>query len=271
MKIAFIGGGNMATALIGGLYGSQSEPEKIQVADPNPDVRQRLREQWPLTCFNHAEDAIADMDAVVLAVKPQILPAVLEQIGAVLSSEQLLISIVAGIPIKQIADQLPSSPAIIRTMPNMPALIGLGITALYGDENCSSAQRDMASKVMCSVGEVVWLEKEDLMDVVTAVSGSGPAYFFYLVEAMQEAGRGQGLPADIAEKLALHTANGACAMALQSDIGVHELRRRVTSRGGTTQAALDQLQAGQFSELVDSAIRAATLRGRQLATEGEQQ
>lgn len=271
MKIAFIGGGNMATALIGGLYRSQDEPEKIQVADPNPDVRHRLQEQWPLTCFEHAADAARDMDAVVLAVKPQILPTVLEEIADVLNSDQLVISIVAGIPIKQIADQLQSSPAIVRTMPNMPALISLGITALYGHEDCSATQREMASKIMSAVGEVVWLERENLMDVVTAVSGSGPAYFFYLIEAMQEAGKRLGLPADIAEKLALHTANGAGAMALQSDVDVAELRRRITSRGGTTQAAVERLQAGQFADLVDSAIRAATQRGQQLAAEGERQ
>ena len=259
----------MATALIGGLFAAQGKLKRIQVADPNPQVRERLEQKWPVNCFSRADIAINGAEAIVLAVKPQILPAVLEEIGDLVSDEQLVISIVAGIPTSKIAAQLKSSPAIVRTMPNTPALIGLGITALYANENCNPAQRQMAWELMQTAGEVVWLGEESLLDVVTAVSGSGPAYFFYLIEAMRNAGARLGLPADIADKLALHTANGASAMALQSDVDVAELRRRVTSRGGTTQAAMEQLEAGHFEDLVESAIAAATRRGQELAGNGD--
>jgi pyrroline-5-carboxylate reductase len=265
MRIAFIGGGNMATAMIGGLFAANDVPSKLQVADPIPAVRQRLEERWPVSCYPRASEAIKGVDTIVLAVKPQSLPMVLDDIGEFISAAQLVISIVAGIPINQIATEIKSPAAIIRTMPNIPALIDQGITALYASEGCSPAQRQVAQKLMHSVGEVVWLEQESLLDVVTAVSGSGPAYFFYLIEAVRNAGTRLGLPADIAEKLALHTASGASAMALQSDMDVAELRHRVTSKGGTTQAALDKLREGDFEGLVDSAIAAATQRGQDLA------
>jgi len=265
MRIAFIGGGNMATAMIGGLFAANDVPSKLQVADPNPEVRQRLEERWPISCYPRASAAIKGVDTIVLAVKPQSLPVVLDDIGEFISAGQLVISIVAGIPIKQIATEIKSPAAIIRTMPNIPALIDQGITALYASENCSPTQREVAQNLMHSVGEVVWLEQENLLDVVTAVSGSGPAYFFYLIEAVRNAGTRLGLPVDIAEKLALHTASGASAMALQSDMDVAELRHRVTSKGGTTQAALDKLREGDFEGLVDSAIAAATRRGQELA------
>jgi len=265
MRIAFIGGGNMATAMIGGLFAANDVPSKIQVADPKPEVRARLEEQWPVNCYEQASEAIEEVDTIVLAVKPQSLPAVLEDIGGSISAGQLVISIVAGIPVEQIASKLNSPAAIIRTMPNIPALIDQGITALFANEKCGPEQLQLAQNLMQSVGAVVWLEQEDLLDVVTAVSGSGPAYFFYLVEAMQKAGTRLGLPAEVASKLALHTASGASAMALQSDIDVAGLRQRVTSKGGTTQAALDILRAGGFEELVDAAITAATRRGKELA------
>jgi len=265
MRIAFIGGGNMATAMIGGLFAANDVPSKIQVADPDPIVRARLEEHWPVNCYEQASEAIKDVDTIVLAVKPQSLPTVLDDIGDSVNAAQLVISIVAGIPVNQIATQLKSPAAIIRTMPNIPALIDQGITAMFASKRCSPAQHQVAENLMQSVGTVVWLEQEDLLDVVTAVSGSGPAYFFYLVEAMQKAGTRLGLPAETASKLALHTASGASAMALTSDLDVAELRQRVTSKGGTTQAAMDILRAGGFEDLVDAAIAAATRRGKELA------
>jgi len=265
MKIAFIGGGNMASALIGGLLTTPGRVKNIQVADPDPRVRAQLQKKWPVSCFEHATEAITGADVIVLAIKPQIVPAVLSEIGDLVAAEQLIISIVAGIPVSQIAAQLTSSPAIIRTMPNTPALIGLGVTALNASEGCSPEQHQMAQELMQAVGETVWLDQENLLDVVTAVSGSGPAYFFFLIEAMRAAAIRLGLPPKIAGKLALHTANGASAMALQSDVDVVELRRRVTSSGGTTQAALEQLEKGHFADLVDAAITTATRRGQELA------
>lgn len=275
MKIAFIGGGNMATALIGGLYKSNPDAD-VQVADPNPEAKTRLEEQWPLSCYASASEAIAGMDVIVLAVKPQILPMVLKEIGAQVSADQLVISIVAGITVAQMAGGIKAAAPIIRTMPNTPALLGLGITGLYADKHCSEQHKNLANSLLSSAGETVWLEDESLIDVVTAVSGSGPAYFFYLIEAMRQAGTRLGLPADIATKLALHTAYGAGAMAVQSEVDVSELRQRVTSKGGTTEAALQSMQSGGFEALIDAAVSAAARRGQELsapvATEsGEQQ
>ena len=270
MRIAFIGGGNMATALISSLFASRHNVNRIKVADPGIGVRERLQKRWPVTCFEKAADAIKDMDAIVLAVKPQVLPMVLEEIGSLVTSNQLVISIVAGIPTSQIAAQLESNPPIVRTMPNTPALIGLGITGMYARINCNLAQRELTQNLMESAGEVVWLDKESLLDVVTAVSGSGPAYFYYLIESLRNAGTRLGLPADVAARLALYTAYGASAMAVQSDVDITELRQRVTTRGGTTEAAMEQLNAGQFDQLIDSAITAATKRGKELADEGLQ-
>jgi len=270
MRIAFIGGGNMATALISRLFASRHSVDRIQVADPGIGVRERLQKRWPVHCFERAADAIKDMDAIVLAVKPQVLPLVLEEIGDLISSEQLVISIVAGIHTSQIAAQLKSNAPVVRTMPNTPALIGLGITGMYAPINCNLAQRELTQNLMESAGEVVWLERENLLDIVTAVSGSGPAYFYYLVECLRNAGTGLGLPADVAARLALYTAYGASTMAVQSDVDVIELRQRVTTQGGTTQAAMEQLEAGHFAELVDSAIAAATRRGQELSDEGLQ-
>ena len=265
MKIAFIGGGNMASALIGGLYASQDRVGQIRVADPSPDVKERLEGQWPVNCFSSAADAISGIDTIVLAVKPQILPVVLDEIRDLVTPDQLIISIVAGIPVSRIAEQLGTLQPIVRTMPNTPALIGLGITALYASEACSQDQRQKADTLMQAGGETVWLENENLLNVVTAVSGSGPAYFFYLIEAMRNAGVRLGLSEEVAGKLALHTAYGASAMAINGDIDVAELRRRVTSKGGTTEAAIATFAAGNLESLVDSAISAATQRGEELA------
>lgn len=269
MRIAFIGGGNMATALISSLFASRHIVDRIKVADPGEGVAERLQRRWPVACFDNASDAIEDMDAIVLAVKPQVLPAVLEEIKHKVTHEQLVISIVAGIPTSHIAARLPSNPPIVRTMPNTPALIGLGITGMYARVNCSLSQRELTQNLMESAGEVVWLEKECLLDVVTAVSGSGPAYFYYLIEALRNAGANLGLPPEVAAKLALHTAHGASAMAVQSEADVIELRRRVTTPGGTTEAAMDIFSKSHFEDLVNTAVEAATRRGAELAAEEE--
>jgi pyrroline-5-carboxylate reductase len=201
----------------------------------------------------------------VLAVKPQVLPAVLDEIGGLVSAEQMIISIVAGIHTSQIAARLDAAPPIVRTMPNTPALIGLGITGMYAPVTCNLAQRQLAQNLMESAGEVEWLDQEYLLDAVTAVSGSGPAYFYYLVECLRNAGARQGLPADVAARLALHTAFGSCTMAMHSEADVVELRAMVTTPGGTTQAALEVFEAGRFAALMDEAVAAATRRGRELA------
>ena len=270
MRIAFIGGGNMATALIGSLFASRHNVDRVQVADPGYGVRERLQRRWPVHCFERGADAIQGMDAIVLAVKPQVLPLVLEEIGSLVTKEQLVISIVAGIHTSQIASRLKAAAPVVRTMPNTPALIGLGITGIYAPINCNFAQRALTQNLMESAGEVVWLERENLLDVVTALSGSGPAYIYYMVEALRNAGTRLGLPADVAARLALYTAYGASSMAVQSDVDIVELRKRVTTVGGTTQAAIETFEAGHFEALVESAIAAATRRGQELSEEGLQ-
>lgn len=270
MRIGFIGGGNMGTALISRLFASRHSVDRVQVADPGIAAREHLQKRWPVTCYERAADAINGMEAIVLAVKPQVLPHVLNEIGDLVTDQQLIISIAAGITTSQIASHLSADPPIVRTMPNTPALIGLGITGMYARVNCTLAQRELAQNLMESAGEIVWLDKESLLDVVTAVSGSGPAYFYYLVEALRNAGTRLGLPAEVASKLALHTAYGASAMAVQDDADVTELRQRVTTPGGTTEAAMKQLHAGHFEQLIDAAITAATRRGQELAELGAQ-
>ncbi len=268
MKIAIIGGGNMATALIGSLLSSDHHINQIRVAEPGDEARERLKLRWPINCFKTATEAIKGMDAIVLAVKPSVVSLVLDEIGDLVNDQQMIISIAAGIHSNQISDRISSESPVVRTMPNTPALIGLGITGMYACDKCSSSQRDFAQKIMESAGEVVWLEDESLMDVVTALSGSGPAYFYYLIEALRDAGTRHGLPPEVASKLALYTARGAGALAVLSDADVSELRRRVTTKGGTTEAALDQFMAADFAQMVDSAIEAATRRGQELADEG---
>jgi pyrroline-5-carboxylate reductase len=261
----------MATALISSLFASRHNVDRIQVADPGSGVRERLQKRWPVHCFERAADAIEGMDAIVLAVKPQVLPTVLDEIGDLVTGDQLVISIVAGIHTSQIAAKLKSDSPIVRTMPNTPALIGLGITGMYAPISCNLNQRELTQNLMESAGEIVWLERESLLDIVTAVSGSGPAYFYYLIEALRNAGTRLGLPADVAARLALYTAYGASTMAVQSNVDVKELRHRVTTQGGTTEAAIKVFEAGHFSQLVDSAIAAATRRGEELSEEGMQQ
>lgn len=260
----------MATALISSLFASRHQVDRVQVADPGTGVRERLQKRWPVTCFNQASDAIKGMDAIVLAVKPQVLPQVLDEIGSLVTSKQLVISIVAGIPTSQIAARLTCDAPIVRTMPNTPALIGLGITGMYARVNCSLSQRELAQNLMESAGEVIWLEKESLLDVVTALSGSGPAYVYYLVESLRKVGARLGLPQDVAARLALYTAYGASTMAVQSDVDITRLRLNVTTKGGTTEAAMEQLQAGHFEQLIDAAVTAATRRGQELANDGIQ-
>lgn len=268
MNIAFIGGGNMATALIGGLQQSAQPPERITVSDPDRAARERLATSHGVECFDAALDAIAEADVVVLAIKPQVMPIVLKELAGRVSRGQLTLSIAAGIPVARIAAALGADRPVVRAMPNTPALIGLGVAGLFAGPGCHARHRRAAEWVLGAAGETEWLDDESLMDVVTAISGSGPAYYFALTEALREAGVASGLPADVAAKLALHTAHGAGAMLARAGLDASELRRRVTSPGGTTEAALATLTAAGFSDLIGQAVAAATRRGRELATTG---
>jgi pyrroline-5-carboxylate reductase len=270
MKITFIGGGNMATALIKGLLGRDGIATEVRVSDPSPEARQRLANEAGVSCFGSAAEAVPGSDVVVLAVKPQVMPRVLGELQDSLPANALVLSVAAGITIDAIRVALGDETSVVRTMPNTPALLGAGITGLFAGPGCTSAQRDMATAVMASVGDCVWVEAESLMDVVTAVSGSGPAYFYLLTEALAEAGAAQGLPPEVAMKLATATAYGAGLMSVNGEAGVGELRRRVTSPGGTTQAAIEVFQEGGFEALVHDAAEAAVRRGRELAGQESQ-
>jgi pyrroline-5-carboxylate reductase len=269
MKIAFIGGGNVATALISGLCQSRLPPETIHVSDPSPLARRRLEEAFPVTGFESGPEAIHEAHSVVLAVKPQVMPEVLEELSGKIEPGQLLITVAAGIHISFINRMLGEGQAVVRCMPNTPALIGRGVTGLFAGAKCTAQHRGFAERIMSAAGETVWLDDETLMDVVTAISGSGPAYYYYLTELLKEAGMKLGLPAEAAAKLALYTAQGAGDMAVQSHIDIAELRRQVTTPGGTTEAALAQFKAGELKETVFRAIKAATERGRELAHIGD--
>lgn len=269
MKITFIGGGNVATALISGICQSPLPPEFIHVYDPSEEARRRLEESFPVSGFSSLHKAIQGAHTIVLAVKPQVMPEVLAKLAGRLEPSQLIISVAAGITIFNIRRILGDAQAVIRCMPNTPALIGKGVTGMFAGSKCAGHHRKFAERVLSAAGETVWVEDESLMDVVTAVSGSGPAYYYYLTEALFEAGKALGLPEQVAAKLALHTARGAGDMAMQADVGIAELRRQVTTPGGTTEAALDRFKAVAFKETVFRAVKAATERGRELAHIGD--
>jgi len=265
MLIAFVGGGNMATALISGLAKSADPELSMRVADPSKDARARLQNAFGVFVCDHAAEAAKEADVIVLAVKPQVVPTVLAELAGTIKPDQLLLSIAAGTTIRAIASHFAPGQAIIRSMPNTPALIGEGISVLCAGDHCLGHHREQAARILRAAGAIIWLEDESLMDAVTAVSGSGPAYFFFLAEALAEAGVRLGLPADVSRQLAEQTCAGAGAMLRNSDAGAAELRRRVTSPGGTTQAALEALIRGNFSELVYAAAAAAEQRGNELS------
>lgn len=265
MLIAFIGGGNMARALITGLKRSGDSGLSIRVADPSEAARAELRSGYDLVVSPGIPEAARGADVIVLAVKPQVIPEVLSELKGAIQPEQLLLSIAAGTSITAMANQLGPRQAIIRSMPNTPALVGEGISGLCAGEHCRSHHRAQAERILRAAGDVIWVEDESLMDAVTAVSGSGPAYFFLLTEALAAAGARLGLPPDVASRLATQTCAGAGAMLTASQASAAELRQRVTSPGGTTQAALDVFSRGGFAELVFAAAEAAERRGRELA------
>ena len=264
--IAFIGGGNMARSLIGGLVARGTDPARIRVANPGADKREALRRDFGVTVFARAREAVDGAGVWVFAVKPQVIRGVCRELGGIAGREgPLVMSVAAGITCFQMEGWLGGDTAIVRGMPNTPALLGAGVTGLHANRWVSPAQRDLAGELLSSVGEVVWIDDEDLMDAVTAVSGSGPAYAFLLAEAMETAARAEGLPADAARALVMQTLLGAARMLAESGEPAGELRRRVTSPGGTTQAALDTFRAGGFEALVARAIHAARVRGAELS------
>ncbi len=268
-KIGFIGGGNMARSLIGGLIARGQPPASILVSEPNAELRSRLGADFNVEV--HADNApvAGAADILLLAVKPQVMRTVCEAIGKSRGGNAVVVSIAAGITAAQLDAWLGGGAAIVRCMPNTPALIGAGASGLFANAACSASQREAAQALMSAAGVSAWIEDEALMDAVTAVSGSGPAYFFHLIEALQAAAERQGLPPQAARLLVLHTALGAARMAVEGDEDAATLRQRVTSPGGTTERALEVLSEGGLANLIDAAVVAATERGRQLAAAAE--
>jgi pyrroline-5-carboxylate reductase len=263
--IGFIGAGNMATALIEGLLATGVAPGKLWASDTTADKLALLAAKGIHTTTDNAA-VVQACDVVILAVKPQVMAAVVSALQAPLAGKSaLLISIAAGTTIARLTQWTAPQQAIVRCMPNTPALLQAGASALYANPYVSEAQRTTAFSILQAVGLVCWLEQESQMDAVTALSGSGPAYFFLLLEALQSAGVELGLSAEVARSLALQTAYGAAKLALASDVDAAELRRRVTSPGGTTEAAIRQFESEHFREIVGRALSKAALRSAELA------
>jgi pyrroline-5-carboxylate reductase len=263
MKITFIGGGNMATALIGGLKQQGFSVAGIQVVDPNPESGARLTETFGVRSAIALDAAALACDIVVLAVKPQQMKEAVAPCAGKLT-RQLVVSIAAGLRIADMARWLGGYRRIVRSMPNTPALIGAGITGLYADPSVDLEGRNDAERVLKAVGSTVWIDDEARMDAVTAVSGSGPAYVFYFIEAIENAARELGFNAAQARQLTVETFVGAARLAAQSPEPIGTLRERVTSKGGTTAAALDAFAAGNAAAAIRAGVFAADARGREL-------
>lgn len=266
--IAFIGAGNMATSIAGGLIAAGHPAPDIRAADPFPQSLDRFGAIGDvITCTDNAT-AIAGADVVILAVKPQVMAAVCEDVRpAIAGHNTLVISIAAGITINSLQNWLGTDTAIVRCMPNTPALLGCGASGLYASSNVDSQGKGWAEKILSAVGMIDWVESERDLDAVTALSGSGPAYFFLFMEAMVDSGINLGLPRSTATQLALQTASGAVRMAQESDVDLIELRRRVTSPGGTTEAAVQSFEAAGLRLLVNDAMQAAADRADAMARE----
>ncbi len=270
IKISFIGGGNMAGALIGGLCDKGSESichhSDIHVVDVNADSLKNLQSKFGVTTSQTIDEQISKSDVVLMSVKPQQMREVAEQLAPHIKN-QLVISIAAGIRFGDLSRWLNDYPAIVRTMPNMPALINQGITGMYAAPGVSAAQRSSADAIMRAVGATVWLEEEAMLDPLTAVSGSGPAFVFYFMETMQKAAQEMGFTDEQARQLTMATFQGAVQLAGQSEESTATLRERVTSKGGTTYAALTSMQHSGVGEAIVKALKAAALRSTELGDE----
>ena len=267
--ICLIGGGNMGRAIVGGLLAKNFAASSITVIDPDQQARAALERDHAVT----SADAVTDLSGyavVILAVKPQIMmPLVQDLAGCVRPDEQLFMSVAAGVRSAQLARLLGREAAIVRVMPNTPALIGVGAAAMHANAAVTPTQKALAEQIMRAVGIACWVEDEALLDVVTALSGSGPAYYFLLMELLESAACKLGLAPEVARQLGIETAHGAALLARQSEHGPATLREQVTSPGGTTERALAILQSGGLAGLVDEALRGACERAQELAKEVE--
>ena len=266
MKVTFIGGGNMASAMIGGLLTQGWNAADLRVVDIAGEARERLEREFAVKTWAALDAAAAAADCIVLAVKPQQMRETARELRARLAS-QLVVTIAAGIRLADLGRWLGGYHRLVRVMPNTPALVGAGMSALYAPAGVSAEEKSRAEAILNAVGTTVWVEKEDLLDAVTAVSGSGPAYVFYFIEALEQAAQDLGLPAETARRIAMETFSGAARLALESREPVATLRQRVTSKGGTTERALQSMDTDRLKEAIVRAVRAAAERSRELGDE----
>lgn len=267
--IAFVGAGNMAGAIIRGLLRTGTVPAgRIRAADPDESRRAPLGADLGIRTTADNADAIRDADVVVLATKPQVFPQMLPELADTLPNDALVVSIAAGISTLRIEEALPARTRVVRTMPNTPALVGAGVTAIAGGTHATDADLRAVESMFQSVGVCVRVP-EDQLDAVTALSGSGPAYVFAMIEALRDAGVREGLPQDVALTLTAHTVLGAAQLLLSGDESPETLRERVTSPGGTTRAGLDALEVRGFADALAGAVRAAKRRSAELRAMAE--
>lgn len=266
VSIGFIGGGNMASAIIGGLLGQGFEPHELHVVEISDDARARLQQEFGIEARPALDAAFAACECIVLATKPQQLREVARRLAPSLH-HQLLISIAAGIRTRDLIRWLGGYGRIVRVMPNTPALVGVGMSALYATTAVNASERNVAESILSAVGETLWLADESAMDGITAISGSGPAYVFYFIEALDEAARKQGFDAAAARQITLQTVLGAARLAADSADDAAMLRTRVTSKGGTTESAIQVFEAERLKDIVARAVAAAAERSRALGDE----
>ncbi len=265
MQIVFVGGGNMATALIGGMLRQGFAASEICVAEPDAAKRGQLQQTFGIATLPGVPAGGA-FDVVVLAVKPQQMKAVAQEWSPV-AANALVVSIAAGIRTESLAGWLGGHKRIVRVMPNTPALVQAGISGLFADPGVSQSDRDAAQRILAAVGETLWVDAEAQIDAITAISGSGPAYVFYFIESLTEAGVALGFSAEQARQLAYATFAGSIKLAQQSDDDAATLRTKVTSKGGTTERALATMEAGGVKAAIVDGARAACLRGKELGDE----
>ncbi|MHB9119057.1 MAG: pyrroline-5-carboxylate reductase [Burkholderiales bacterium] len=266
MKIAFIGGGNMAGAIIGGLIRQGFKPDGIRVAEISAENRDKLGRRHGIACHEDMAPCVAGSDVVVLAVKPQQLPSVAQELAPRLV-DQLVISIAAGVRATDLSRWLGGYPRIVRAMPNTPAMVQSGVSGLYALPGLDAALKNQAQTILDAVGKTVWLEREEQMDAITAVSGSGPAYVFYFLQAMQEAATELGFDSETGKTLALETLVGAGRLAAGSPEDFATLRANVTSKGGTTERAIATMEAAEVRANIVKGIHAASARSAELGDE----
>ena len=265
-NIGFIGAGNMAQAIMGGLIKTGTAIDQLFIYEPNEALAQQLGVNPGVQAMRTSADLLEHCDVVVLAVKPQIMQAALTGLkGVALKPDAFLVSVAAGLPINLMQKWLGMPHPMVRVMPNTPALVGAGVSGLFASDEVSEAQRQLAESILRAVGSVIWVDEEAMIDAVTAVSGSGPAYFFYFIEALEKAALQNGLNAEQARILSLETAFGAAKLALESGVGAATLRERVTSPGGTTEAALKTFEDLSIANGIGEAVNAAAERARELA------